>query len=152
HIRGRPSSLAGHPRGPFRRFALILVTRRPALERAHMHPQHLSRLLLCDLAPLLPIQQTRKTHPTHTLVHRCRAHRALFVPGTKNTTLHELQTGDRSRANYTSSLSRFPPNPDHARLGSSDQREGSKMRRRERLPWGRTRSKLNPLPDRRALE
>ncbi|NEV02015.1 DNA -binding domain-containing protein [Bradyrhizobium uaiense] len=28
----------------------------------------------------------------------CRAHRAPFAPGTKNTTLHELQTGDRSRA------------------------------------------------------
>jgi hypothetical protein len=34
-------------------------------------------------------------------VYRCRDHRAIFVPGTKNTTLHELQTGDRSRANYT---------------------------------------------------
>ena len=103
-LRGPPRRSPAHP--PIRkpRFAFILVTRRPALERAHMHPQHLSRLLLCDLAPLLPIQQTRKTHPTHTLVYRCRAHRALFVPGTKNTTLHELQTGDRSRANYRPSV------------------------------------------------
>ena len=83
-------------------FALILVTRCPALERAYMHPQHLSRLLLRDLSALVPVQQTRKTHPTHTLVYRCRAHRAPFVPGTTNTTLHELQTGDRSRANYIS--------------------------------------------------
>src|SRR5262249_12992446 len=84
---------------------------------------------LCDLAPLLPIQQTRKTHPTHTLVYRCRAHRALFVPGTKNTTLHELQTGDRSRANYsghvTRSLATVPA------IGSPDHRDGSRMRRRE---------------------
>jgi hypothetical protein len=36
---------------------------RPPLERAHMHPRHLSRLLLCDLAPLLPIQQTRYQPP-----------------------------------------------------------------------------------------
>ena len=101
-LRCPPRRSPAHPPIDKSRFALLLVTRRPALKRPHMHPQHLSRLLLCDLAPLLSIQQTRKTHPTYTLVYRCRAHRALFVPGTKNTTLHELQTGDRSRANYTS--------------------------------------------------
>ncbi len=73
----------GTPKPPIgkSRFAIILVTRPPALERAYMHPQHLGRLFLCDLAPLLTVQQIRKTHPTHTLVYRCRVHRAPFVPG-----------------------------------------------------------------------
>jgi hypothetical protein len=107
-LRRPPRRSPTHPPIGKSRFALILVTRRPALKRAHMHPQHLGCLRLCDLAPLLPLQQTRKTHPTHTLVYRCRAHRALFVPGTTNTTLHELQTGDRSRASYTA-LSNMVP-------------------------------------------
>jgi hypothetical protein len=34
-------------------------------------------------------------------VNGCRAHRAPFVLGHQNTTLHELQTGDRSRATDT---------------------------------------------------
>src|SRR5215471_12741565 len=109
-LRCPPRRSPAHPPIGKPRFALILVTPRPALERAHMPLQHLSRLLLCDLAPLLPIKQTRKTHPTHTLVYRCRAHRALFVPGTKNTTLHELQTGDTSRANYRPISMPFPCN------------------------------------------
>jgi len=61
--------------------ALLLIPLRPALEGAHVDAQHLRRLLLADLTPLLPLKQTRKTHPTHTLVNRCRAHRAPFVPG-----------------------------------------------------------------------
>src|SRR6195256_6648456 len=71
---------------------------RPTLERPHVDPEKLCSRLLRQFLRLRPIQQTRKSHPSYTLVNGCRAHRAPFVPGTKNTTLHELQTHDRSRA------------------------------------------------------
>jgi hypothetical protein len=51
--RSSPQPTVGKPR-----IAFILVAPGPALEGAHMHPQHLRRLLLRDLAPILPIQQT----------------------------------------------------------------------------------------------
>src|SRR6202041_1547968 len=81
--------------------ALRLVAFRPALKRPHVNPQKLRRSLLRQLLRLRPIQQIRKPHPSYTLVNGCRAHRAPFVLGHQNTTLHELQTGDRSRATDT---------------------------------------------------
>src|SRR5882672_9808309 len=78
--------------------ALRLKAFGPTLERPHVDPEKLCSCLLRQFLRLRPIQQTRKSHPSHTLVNGCRAHRAPFVPGTKNTTLHELQTHDRSRA------------------------------------------------------
>jgi hypothetical protein len=76
----------------------------PAPEGPLLDPQQLRRLTLRDLAPLLPLQQTRKTHPPNSLVDRCPLHRP--TPSSEapsNRTVDELQTPDRSRANYTTS-------------------------------------------------
>src|SRR3954452_18887676 len=77
---------------------LRLKAFRPALKRPRVDPENLRRLHLRQLPRLRPVQQTRKPHPPYSLVNGCRAHRAPFVQGSQNTTLHELQTGDKSRA------------------------------------------------------
>ena len=83
------------------RLALLRKPVPPAPERPLVNAQHLSRISLCDLAPLLAVQHALKTHPAQSLVKCCPVHRGPLCSGHprtgqltsyKHRTDHELAT------------------------------------------------------------
>src|SRR5262249_40742721 len=75
----------------------------PTSDRPLRHPQYLRRLLLRQLAPLMPIEQPLETHLSYPLQHSCPAHpRPPFWAVLKP---------DRSRATKTGQITRQPHTP-----------------------------------------
>ncbi len=92
----------GGPQRPCRSRPLV-----PALERGDAHAKVGRSLVLCDLAPLMAVEPTRKTHPTNTVVIPRRAHpmlpgsghpRTRHLTSYKHTTDNALPTGEDLRA------------------------------------------------------
>jgi hypothetical protein len=90
--RGPAQPPVGEPRLP-----LLLVAVPPAPERALGDAQHLRRLGLRDLAPLVPVQQALKTHPPNSLVDPRPVHRCPHSSGHPRTgqlTSYKFRTDD----------------------------------------------------------